>query len=71
MLGGLGVKGTSLVGFDTNKSSQKTIRKPEVLKGADKLARTKFEKLYNDLSTTDTAINGRINEHCIIIKAFS
>ena len=71
MLGGLGVKGTSLVGFDVNKSSQKTIRKPEVLKGADKLARTKFEKLYNDLSTTDTAINGRINEHCIIIKAFS
>ena len=71
MVGGLGVKGTSIVGFDHKKSTQKTIRKPEVLKGADKLARTKFEKLYNELTTTDTACNGRINEHCIIIKAFS
>ena len=70
MMGGLGVKGTSLVAFDAKKSTQKTIRKPEVLKGADKLARTKFEKLYNDLTTTDTACNGRINEHCILIKVF-
>ena len=70
MMGGLGVKGTSLVAFDAKKSTQKTIRKPEVLKGADKLARTKFEKLYNDLTTTDTACNGRINEHCILIKTF-
>ena len=70
MVGGLGVKGTSLVAFDPKKSTQKTIRKPEVLKGADKLARTKFDKLYNDLTTTDTACNGRINEHCVIIKAF-
>ena len=70
MVGGLGVKGTSLVGFDAKKSTQKTIRKPEVLKGADKLARTKFEKLYTELTTTDTACNGRINEHCILIKVF-
>ena len=70
MVGGMGVKGTSLVGFDAKKSTQKTIRKPEVLKGADKLARTKFEKLYNELTTTDTACNGRLNEHCILIKVF-
>lgn len=71
MVGGLGVKGTSIVGYDNARSTQKTIRKPEILKGADKLARTKFEKLYNELTTTDTACNGRINEHCIIIKSFS
>jgi len=70
MVGGLGVKGTSLVGFDAKKSTQKTIRKPEILKGADKLARTKFEKLYNELTTTDTGCNGRLNEHCILIKVF-
>ena len=70
MVGGLGVKGTSIVGFDAKKSTQKTIRKPDVLKGADKLARTKFEKLYNELTTTDTGCNGRINEHCILIKVF-
>ena len=71
MVGGMRVKGTTIVGFDTKQSTQKTIRKPEILKGADKLARTKFSKLYNDLTTTDTACNGRINEHCILIKAFS
>ena len=71
MVGGLGVKGTSIVGYDNAKSTQKTIRKPEILKGADKLARTKFEKLYKELTTTDTACNGRINEHCILIKVFS
>lgn len=70
MVGGLGVKGTSIVGFDNKQSTQKTIRKPEVLKGADKLARTKFEKLYKELTTTDTGCNGRINEHCILIKVF-
>ena len=70
MVGGLGVKGTSIVGFDSKKSTQKTIRKPEILKGADKLARTKFEKLYNELTTTDTGCNGRLNEHCILIKVF-
>ena len=70
MVGGLGVKGTSIVGFDAKQSTQKTIRKPEILKGADKLARTKFEKLYKELTTTDTACNGRLNEHCILIKVF-
>ena len=70
MVGGLGVKGTSIVGFDAKQSTQKTIRKPEILKGADKLARTKFEKLYKELTTTDTACNGRLNEHCILVKVF-
>ena len=70
MVGGLGVKGTSIVGFDAKQSTQKTIRKPEILKGADKLARTKFEKLYKELTTTDTGCNGRLNEHCILIKVF-
>lgn len=66
----LSVKGTTIVGFDEQKTVQKTVRKPEVLKGADKLARTKFDKLYKELTTTETHANGRINEHCILIKAF-
>jgi len=70
MTGPLSVKGTTITGFDTVKSTQRTIRKPDILKGADKLARTKFAKLYKELTTTDTTINGRINEHCVIIKAF-
>lgn len=66
----LSVKGTTIVGFDEANTVQKTVRKPEVLKGAGKLARTKFDKLFNELTTTETKANGRINEHCILIKVF-
>lgn len=69
--GPLSVKGTSITGFDPAKSIQKTVRKPaEVLKGAGKLARTKFDKLFAELTTTETKMNGRINEHTILIKSF-
>jgi len=70
MLNTLSVKGTTIQNFDTAKSTQKTVRKPEILKGSDKLARTKIEKLYNELTTTETKLNGRINESTILIKAF-
>lgn len=66
----LSIKGTTIVNFDEKKTVQKTVRKPEVLKGANKLARTKFDKLYAELTTTETQANGRINEHCILIKVF-
>lgn len=70
MQGPLSVKGTTIIGFDTTKSTQKTIRKPEILKGSDKLARTKFDKLFTELKTTETKLNGRVNEHTILIKVF-
>lgn len=66
----LSVKGTTITGFDESKTMQKTVRKPEVLKGAGKLARTKFDKLYNELTTTETKANGRLNDHCLIIRSF-
>lgn len=70
LTGPLTVKGTSLVGFDESKSLQKTLRKPEELKGANRLARTKFDKLFDDIKTTDSKMNGRLNEHTILIKVF-
>lgn len=70
-LGPLTVKGTSVVGFCEMKSTQKTVRKPETcLKGAGTLARTKLDKLYVDLTTTETKLTGRINEHTVLIRAF-
>lgn len=66
----LSIKGTTIIGFDEKKTVQKTVRKPDVLKGSNKLARTKFDKLYAELTTTETQANGRINEHCILIKVF-
>ena len=68
--GPLSVKGTTIIGFDVINSKQRTVRKPEILKGSGNLARTKFEKLYKELTTTEIAANGRINEHCVIIKVF-
>lgn len=68
--GPLSVKGTSITGFDPATSTQKTVRKPDVLKGVAKLARTKFDKLYTELTTTETKMNGRTNEHTILVKVF-
>jgi hypothetical protein len=64
------VKGTTIVGFSAKQSVQKTLRKPELLKGADKLARTKFQKLFEGLNAVETEMNGRINEHTLLIKVF-
>ena len=69
--GPLSVKGASITGYDPVKSVQKTIRKPEeTLRGAGKLARTKMQKLYDGVKATDTKLNGRLNEHTILIKVF-
>jgi len=66
----LTVKGTSIVGFDPKKSVCKTVRKPEILKGANKLPRTKIQKQFDEIRATETSMNGRLNEHIILISTF-
>lgn len=65
----LGVKGTTITGFDEFKSVQKTIRKPEEklkeFKSANKVALRKF---LDEINATDTKMNGRINEETILLK---
>ena len=65
----LGVKGTTITGFDEFKSIQKTVRKPEEklkeFKAANKVALRKF---LDDINATDTKMNGRINEDTILLK---
>lgn len=71
MIKTLGVKGTTIVGFDPTKSVWKTVRKPEeLLKGVGKLPRTKMKKLYDEIKTTETKMTGRINDQTILVKAF-
>lgn len=68
---GLSVKGTSVVGYDENRSVQKTIRKPEeILPQIKKTTRSKTEKLFESIKTTDTKLNGRFNEETILIAVF-
>lgn len=66
----LSIKGTSIIGFDPKKSVCKTVRKPELLKGANKLSRTKIQKQFDEIRATETAMNGRLNEHIILISTF-
>ena len=69
---GLSVKGTTIVGYDEEKSLQRTIRKPaEFLPQVKKTTRAKTEKLFDTLKTTETKLNGRINGETILIAAFN
>lgn len=65
----LGVKGTTITGFNEAGSICKTIRKPEEklkeFKAAGKVALRKF---LDDINATDTRMNGRINEETILLK---
>lgn len=65
----LGVKGTSITGFNVNSSIQKTIRKPEEkLKEFKAAGKVVLRKFLDDINATDTKMNGRINEDVILLK---
>lgn len=67
----LSVKGTTLTGFDPEKSGGKILRKPEVqLKGVESMTSRPLTKLYNDVRAVASKPTGRINEDCVILKAF-
>ena len=66
---GIQVKGTTLIGFDVEKSLTKSVRKPEVtiqnLLSAGKVA---LRSIMDDLKTNVTQPNGRINTDTIILR---
>jgi hypothetical protein len=65
----LGVKGTTITGFDEFKSIQKTVRKPEEkLKEFKAAGKVQLRKFLEDINSTDTRMNGRINEDTILLK---
>lgn len=65
----LGVKGTSITGFDENKSVQKTLRKPEEqLKEFKAATKVQLRKFLDDIKAVDIKLNGRINEDIILLK---
>jgi hypothetical protein len=68
---GLMVKGTTIQDFCTESSVQKTLRKPkEQINNWTGNAKTKFAKTFEEVKTTPTKLNGRINDTTIILKAF-
>lgn len=65
----LGVKGTSIIGFDENKSIMKTLRKPEEkLKEFKSAGKVQLRKFLEEINSVDVKMNGRINEEILLIK---
>jgi len=65
----MSIKGTTIIGFDTVNSKQKTLRKPEEqLKEFAGLSKAKLKKFMDIIKTKDSEPNGRINQECIILK---
>lgn len=67
--GPLGIKGTSITGYDEVKSVCKTLRKPEEkLKEFAKSSKVELRKFLTGINATETRLNGRINEDIILLK---
>lgn len=64
------VKGTTLMNFDTEKSVQKTIRKPETIMAVVGSGKRAFGALFKAAKSTEIRVNGRINGDTILLGAF-
>ena len=66
---GIQVKGTTLIGFDVETSVSKSLRKPDTsiqsLLGAGKVSLRKF---MDELKTTASKPNGRINQDTVLLR---
>jgi DNA-directed RNA polymerase beta' subunit len=68
---GLAVKGTSIDNF-TDKSTQKTLRKPEVQlrEFKDQNTQKRVETWIKNIKATEIVLNGRVNAEVMILKVF-
>lgn len=69
-LGALGIKGTTILNYDVATSGSKTMRKPEQVTGFANMTKRTLAGEFKSLKTKEAAVNGRINEDCIILKVF-
>lgn len=67
---GLSVKGTSIVGYDPEQSGSKMLRKPEQVVAYATMTKRPLGAAFKALTTKQQAVNGRINEECILLKVF-
>jgi hypothetical protein len=65
----LGIKGTSITGFDTDKSVAKTLRKPdEQLKEFARAGKVVLRTFIKDIKAVETKLNGRISEDVLLLR---
>lgn len=71
LLGGatLGVKGTSIIGFDEATSVKKKVRKPElVIKQVLDAGKIQLRKLIETIKCKPAEANGRVGADCVILR---
>ena len=69
LTGPLGVKGTSVINFDTAKSVGKTLRKPdEKLKEFARASKIQLRKFLDEIKAAETLANGRISEDTLLLR---
>jgi hypothetical protein len=65
------VKSNSIIGFSTVDTVQKTVRKPsDVIKAMQAAGKPAARKIYKELTTTETAFNGRGTENLVILRSW-
>lgn len=70
-LGALSIKGTTILNYDVATSGAKTMRKPELVTGFAGMTKRTLGTEFKNMKTKESAVNGRINEECIILKVFA
>ena len=65
----LGVRGSTILGFDPVKSVSKTLRKPEQqLAELLKCGKVALRKYLDDIRAVEVPLNGRINKHMLLLR---
>jgi hypothetical protein len=65
------IKGSAIVGFDTQTTVQKTLRKPaEQIKSVISGGKPAARKAFGEIKATETRFNGRGNDNLIILWAW-
>jgi len=68
---GLLIKGSTVLGFDSSKSFEKTVRKPEEFVKNTNECRKTFTvavRYLNNVKTKSEIPTGRVNKHCLILQ---
>jgi hypothetical protein len=58
----------TIIGYSVAASGAKTLRKPETVKDYVAMTKRTFATAFKALKTKEAAVNGRINEDCVILK---
>ena len=70
-IGTFTVKGSAIIGFDTQTTVQKTLRKPaEQIKAVTGGGKPAARKAFSEIKATETKYNGRGNDNLIILWAW-